>query len=151
MIIAMNLNTTMKRLVLGAEWAARRMKAIRMHLIALPGQVTHARQLIVRLGRHPSNDLLIAFVKASSRSWRCPPNKPPSRIPSGLVFATAVPHGTRLASARPRSDRLLRRVAAGRTRKRGPIAPFRRLNVGKERVTELCFAAVRTEADDCGP
>jgi hypothetical protein len=51
MIIAMNLNTTMKRLVLGAQWATRRMKAIRVHLIALPGQVMmHARQLIVRLG-----------------------------------------------------------------------------------------------------
>jgi hypothetical protein len=60
MIIAMNLNVAMKRLVLGAQWATRRMKAIRLHLIALPGQVmTHARQLIVRLGAgHPSNALL---------------------------------------------------------------------------------------------
>jgi len=39
MIIAMILNTTMKRLVLGAQWATRRMKAIRVHLIALRGQV----------------------------------------------------------------------------------------------------------------
>jgi hypothetical protein len=61
MIIAMNLNTTMKRLVLGPQWATRRMKAVRVHLIALPGQVMmHARQLIVRLGAdHPSNELLL--------------------------------------------------------------------------------------------
>jgi hypothetical protein len=61
MIIAMNLNTMMKRLVLGAEWATRRMKAIRLHLIALPGQLmTHARQLTIRLGAgHPSNALLL--------------------------------------------------------------------------------------------
>jgi hypothetical protein len=61
MIIAMNLNVVMKRLVLGAQWATRRMKAIRLHLIALPGLVmTHARQLIVRLGAgHPSNALLL--------------------------------------------------------------------------------------------
>jgi hypothetical protein len=72
----MNLNTTMKRLVLGAEWATRRMKAIRLHLIALPGQVmTHARQLIVRLGAdHPSNDLLM-------------------RVRQGILALVAVPSG----------------------------------------------------------
>jgi hypothetical protein len=60
MILSMNLNVAMKRLVLGGQWAARRMKAVRLHLIALPGQVIHhARQLIVRLGSgHPSNALL---------------------------------------------------------------------------------------------
>jgi hypothetical protein len=36
--------------VLGGDWAARRMKAMRFHLIALPGRVVrHARRLIVRL------------------------------------------------------------------------------------------------------
>jgi hypothetical protein len=76
MIIAMNLNTTMKRLVLGAQWATRRMKAIRVHLIALPGQVMmHARQLIVRLGAgHPSNDLLL-------------------RVRQGILALAAVPSG----------------------------------------------------------
>ena len=40
----------MKRLVLGGDWAPRRMKAMRFHLIALPGRVVrHARRLIVRL------------------------------------------------------------------------------------------------------
>jgi len=50
MVLAHNLNAMMKRLVLGGDWAARRMKAMRFHLIALPGRVVrHARQLIVRL------------------------------------------------------------------------------------------------------
>jgi Transposase DDE domain group 1 len=50
MILAHNLNAVMKRLVLGAAWAARRMKALRFHLINLPGRVVrHARQLIVRV------------------------------------------------------------------------------------------------------
>ena len=50
-IIAHNLNATMKRLVLGKEWATKRMKALRFRLISLPGRViSHARQLIIRLG-----------------------------------------------------------------------------------------------------
>ena len=41
----------MKRLVLGEEWATKRMKALRFHLIGLPGRVvSHARKLIIRLG-----------------------------------------------------------------------------------------------------
>ena len=48
--LAHNLNAMMKSLVLGGDWAARRMKAMRFHLIALPGRVVrHARRLIVRL------------------------------------------------------------------------------------------------------
>ena len=50
-IMAHNLNATMKRLVLGKEWTAKRMKALRFRLISLPGRViSHARQLIIRLG-----------------------------------------------------------------------------------------------------
>jgi hypothetical protein len=50
MILALNLNAMMKHLVLGGDWAVRRMKAMRFHLIALPGRVVrHARRLIVRL------------------------------------------------------------------------------------------------------
>jgi hypothetical protein len=61
MILALNLNVIMKRLVLGENWATRRMKAVRLHLIALPGYVLHhARRLIVRLcAGHPSNKLLL--------------------------------------------------------------------------------------------
>ena len=50
MVLALNLNALMKHRVLGGDWAARRMKAMRFHLIALPGRVVrHARRLIVRL------------------------------------------------------------------------------------------------------
>jgi hypothetical protein len=60
MILALNLNSAMKRLVLGETWVGKRMKAIRFHLIKLPARVLdHARELIVRLtGGHPSNGIL---------------------------------------------------------------------------------------------
>ena len=49
-ILAFNLNAAMKRLALGEGWASKRMKAC-FHLIGLPGRVvSHARQLILRLG-----------------------------------------------------------------------------------------------------
>jgi hypothetical protein len=41
----------MKRLALDKRWARTRMKALRFHLIGLPGRVvSHARKLIIRLG-----------------------------------------------------------------------------------------------------
>jgi hypothetical protein len=50
MILAHNLNTAMKRLVLGKELLTRRRKALRFRLIGLPGRVvSHARNLIIRL------------------------------------------------------------------------------------------------------
>ncbi len=50
-ILAFNLNAAMKRLALGESWAAKRMKALRFHLIGLPGRViSHARRRIIRLG-----------------------------------------------------------------------------------------------------
>jgi hypothetical protein len=60
MILALNLNSAMKRLVLGGTWVGKRLKAIRFWLIKLPGRVLdHARTLIVRLvGGHPSNGTL---------------------------------------------------------------------------------------------
>ena len=60
MILALNLNSAMKRLVLGKSWVSKRLKAIRFSLINLPGRVlNHARSLIVRLtGGHPSNGIL---------------------------------------------------------------------------------------------
>jgi len=49
-ILAHNLNAVMKRLVLGADWATKRMKALRFALINLPGRVIrHARRLIIRV------------------------------------------------------------------------------------------------------
>ena len=49
-ILAHNLNAAMKQLVLGQGWVTKRMKAMRFHLIGLPGRVvSHARRLMVRL------------------------------------------------------------------------------------------------------
>ena len=50
-----NLNQAMKMLALAkvdASWSERRLKAVRFHLIGLPGRVTqHAREMIVRVSR----------------------------------------------------------------------------------------------------
>jgi len=66
MILAFNLNSAMKRLVLEGSWVGKRMKAIRFSLIGLPGRVmNHARGLIIRLVKdHPSLEVL---VKARQR------------------------------------------------------------------------------------
>jgi hypothetical protein len=72
MILAHNLNTAMKRLVLGKEWATKRMKALRFRLIGLPGRVvSHARKLIVR----PGADALETIVNARQtiRALACGP------------------------------------------------------------------------------
>ena len=60
-VLAFNLNSAMKRLVLGGQWVSKRLKAVRFALIALPGRVMrHARKLIIRLARgHPSYELLL--------------------------------------------------------------------------------------------
>ncbi len=54
-VLAHNLNQAMKMLALAkvdASWSARRLKAVRFHLIRLPGRVTqHAREMIVRVSR----------------------------------------------------------------------------------------------------
>lgn len=50
MILAHTLNALMKRLVLGPAWVARRLKALRLALINLPGRVVrHGRRLIVKI------------------------------------------------------------------------------------------------------
>jgi len=61
MVRAHNLNTAMKDLVLQDSWVSKRMKAIRFHLINLPGRVIeHARELFIRLaGDHPSFEILL--------------------------------------------------------------------------------------------
>ena len=60
-VLAFNLSSAMKRLVLGGQWVSKRLKAVRFALIALPGRVMwHARRLIIRLARdHPSYELLL--------------------------------------------------------------------------------------------
>ncbi len=60
-VLAFNLSSAMKRLVLGGQWVSKRLKAVRFALIALPGRVMRrARKLIIRLARdHPSYELLL--------------------------------------------------------------------------------------------
>jgi len=60
-VLAFNLNSAMKRLVLGREWVSKRLKAVRFAFISLPGRVVRrARTLIIRLTRdHPSFRLLV--------------------------------------------------------------------------------------------
>ena len=62
MVLAFNISSAMKRLVLKGSWTTRRMKAIRFSLINLPGRVmTHARELVLRISReHPSLEILLA-------------------------------------------------------------------------------------------
>ncbi len=61
MILALNLNQVMKRLVLGKKWVSKRLKAIRFSLINLPGRVIErSRRLIIRLSKnHSSFDWLV--------------------------------------------------------------------------------------------
>jgi hypothetical protein len=61
MVLAHNLNTAMKNLVLQGSWATRRLKALRFSLINLPARVIErSRQLFIRLaGNHPSFDILV--------------------------------------------------------------------------------------------
>ena len=62
-VLAFNLNAVMKRYVLEKGWEHKKMKAIRFHLIAIPGRVIHhARQLLIRLSKgHPSMELLLGI------------------------------------------------------------------------------------------
>lgn len=63
MILALNLNVAMKRLVLGRSWISKRMKSIRFHLINLPARVTErSREVFVRLAKnHSCTDWLITI------------------------------------------------------------------------------------------
>jgi hypothetical protein len=63
MILSLNLNNAMKMLALGKTWIARRMKAIRLHLINLPARVMErSRKLYVRLPKdHPCIDWLLTI------------------------------------------------------------------------------------------
>jgi hypothetical protein len=60
-VLAFNLNSAMKGLVLGQEWVSKRLKAVRFAFISLPGRVVRrARTLIIRLaGEHPAYPLLL--------------------------------------------------------------------------------------------
>ena len=73
-ILALNLNAAMKQLVLGKAWIAKRMKALRFHLIGLPGRViTHARQLIIRLGGGAEALKIFIAARQTIRALACGP------------------------------------------------------------------------------
>jgi hypothetical protein len=75
MILAHNLNTAMKRLVLGSGWTTKRMKALRLRLIGLPGRVvSHARKLIIRLGAGAEALGLIVSARQTIRALACGPS-----------------------------------------------------------------------------
>ena len=61
MILSLNLNGIMKKVVLGGSWVKKRMKAIRFSVINIPGRlINHARSFLLRLPKdHPSFNLLI--------------------------------------------------------------------------------------------
>ena len=74
MILAHNLNAAMKRLVLGKDWATKRMKALRFRLIGLPGRVvSHARKLIIRLGAGADALATIVNARQTIRALACGP------------------------------------------------------------------------------
>ncbi len=71
MVLAFNLNSLMKRLVLPQGWAPKRLKAIRFGFINLAGRVMRrARQLIIRLsGGHPAYELLMEVRRRLRALW----------------------------------------------------------------------------------
>jgi hypothetical protein len=61
MVLAMNLNTLLKREALGEGWVNKRLKALRYALIRIPGKlVERSREVIVRIcQRHPAWEVLL--------------------------------------------------------------------------------------------
>jgi hypothetical protein len=73
-ILSLNLNAAMKRLILGKHWIAKRMKAVRFHLIGLPGRVvSHARKLIIRLGGGAEAMTTFLNARQTIRALACGP------------------------------------------------------------------------------
>ena len=65
----------MKRLVLGTGFLPKRMKALRLRLIGLPGRVVnHARKLIIRLGAGAEALGLIISARRAIRALACGPS-----------------------------------------------------------------------------
>ena len=74
-VLAFNLNSAMKRLVLGKGWASKRLKAVRFAIINLPGRVVQrARTLTIRLAsEHPSYELLLRARRSIAALANGPP------------------------------------------------------------------------------
>jgi hypothetical protein len=67
MVLSLNLNAALKKLVLGGQWVTKRLKAVRLNLIFLPARVLeHARQLRVRLSGG-SREVLEQLLAARGR------------------------------------------------------------------------------------
>jgi len=70
-ILAMNLDSAMRRLVLGElddSWLTRRLKAVRFRLIGLPGRVVeHARTLWLKVSAGGDGDILCAIRRIIKR------------------------------------------------------------------------------------
>jgi len=83
MVIAFNLNSLMKRLVLPEGWAPKRLKAVRFGFINVAGRVVaHARQLIIRLsGGHPAYKLLIEVRRRIRALWNAGESVRPAAAP----------------------------------------------------------------------
>jgi hypothetical protein len=71
MVLAFNLNSLMKRLVLPQDWGPKRLKAVRFGLINLAGRViSRSRQLVIRLnGSHPAYQLLMQVRQRLKVLW----------------------------------------------------------------------------------
>ncbi|MDP6783426.1 MAG: IS1380 family transposase, partial [Dehalococcoidia bacterium] len=71
MVLAFNLNSLMKRLVLPEGWAPKRLKAVRFGFINVAGRVvSRARQLIIRLSQgHPAYELLVEVRRRMRSLW----------------------------------------------------------------------------------
>ncbi len=83
MVLAFNLNSLMKRLVLPQRWAPKRLKAIRFGFINLAGRVvSRARQLIIRLsGGHPAYELLMEVRRRLRALWNTADSVRPAAAP----------------------------------------------------------------------
>ena len=75
MVLAFNLNSLMKRLVLPREWAPKRLKAIRFGFINVAGRLLiRSRQLIIRLSEaHPAYELLMEVRRRLRALWDAAP------------------------------------------------------------------------------
>src|SRR5271157_5851714 len=71
MILAFNLNSLMKHLVLPENWESKRLKAVRFGLINLAGRVVNcSRQLYIRLSsNHPAYSILLEVGRRLRALW----------------------------------------------------------------------------------
>ena len=71
MILALNLNAALKRLALGENWEPKRMKAIRLQLINLPGRVVwHANRFWILVTSTAKSLQILLSVAVGSWRWR---------------------------------------------------------------------------------